>query len=170
MGKTKLPKDFELNELLEKLAFAQEENQHAALEQPMLYMACVEYRTKQMRHRQEAEMKVDNMRVDLSVKFRKQPARMKGEKALTERALGDMVDLVPQYRDAIAELMRAKRKEEYAKLLLDAYEHRRSTIKILAQYAFIQDVFSGENMVESLNKKRRELAKGIVGRREDSDQ
>ena len=138
-------------DLLERLAFAQEEVEGAALEQAKMFMAAATYRISKMRTRQEAEMHLDNLRVDYSLKMR---FKYKGQKGFTEKAIQEMVERTPDIRAAVAEMAKAKRLEEWAKLLLDAYEHRRSSLKILSQYAFMQDSFSGQSEVERMKRKR----------------
>jgi hypothetical protein len=146
--------EVDVHELLDRLAFAQEETEAAALDQPKCYMAAVTYRIKKMRVRQEAEMHLDNIRVDYSIKMR---FKYKGQKGTTEKAIAELVDRVPEIRTATAELATAKRLEKWAEGLLDAYEHRRSSIKVLAQYAFMQDSFTGQHAVERMKEKRERL-------------
>lgn len=155
--------EVDAKELVDRLAFAQEDTEEAALEQAKLYMAAATFRVTKMRKRQEAEMHLENMRVDYSLRMR---AKYKGQKGTTERSIQEMVDRVPEIRDAVAALAKAKRLEEWAKLLLDAYEHRRSTLKILAQFAFMQDSFNGQHEVDRL-KGQREHLKRSMGKEED---
>ena len=142
------------DDLLERLAFAQEETEQAALEQAKLYMAAVTYRIQKMRLRQEAEMHLENLRVDYSLKIR---MKYKGQKGMTEGAIKEMVARVPELRKAEEAAAKAKRLEEWAKGLIEAYEHRRSSLKILAQYAFMQDNFSGQGEVDRMKARRARL-------------
>lgn len=142
--------------LLERLAFAQEETEDAALEQAKLYMGAVTYRIQKMRSRQEAEMHVDNLRVDLSLKMRFK-YKSAGKKGVTERAIQEMVERYPDLRAAVAVLAKTKRLEEWSKGLLEAYEHRRSAIRVLAQYAFMRDDFDGKFEVDKMKDKRDRL-------------
>jgi hypothetical protein len=144
----------EKEDLLERLAFAQEEVEGAALEQAKLFMAAATYRVSKMRVRQEAEMHLDNLRVDYSLKMR---LKYKGQKGWTEKAINEMVERTSDIRTAVAAVAKAKRLEEWAKLLLDAYEHRRSSLKILTQFAFMQDTFSGQSEVDKMRRKRDRL-------------
>jgi hypothetical protein len=158
MPKKPLIGEVDVHELLDHLAFAQEETELAALEQAKCYMAAVTYRIKKMRIRQEAEMHADNLRTDYSLKMR---FKHKGKKGTTERMISELVERVPELRTAVEELATAKRIEEWAKGLLDAYEHRRSSIKVLAQYAFMQDNFSGQHTVEQMKNKRERLKRSM---------
>jgi hypothetical protein len=155
--------EVDVQELVSRLAFTQEETQDAALEQAKLYMAAASYRIKKMRARQEAEMHADNLQVDYSMKMR---MKHKGTKGMTERAISELVDRVPDIRQAKEALAKAKRLEEWSKLLLDAYEHRRSSIKVIAQFAFMQDSFSGQYETEKL-KNQRERLKRQIGKDEE---
>jgi hypothetical protein len=150
--------------IVDRLAFSQEETEEAALEQAKLYMAAATYRIKKMRKRQEAEMRLDNLKVDYSLKMR---FKHKGTKGTTERAIAELVERVPEIREAVADLAKAKRMEEWAKLLLDAYEHRRSSLKILAQFAFMQDEFNGKYEVDRLKSKREKLRREM--RKEEAE-
>jgi hypothetical protein len=149
--------------LLDRLAFAQEETEQAALEQAKLYMAAVTYRIKKMRVRQEAEMHEENLRVDYSLKMR---FKHKGQKGVTERAIQELTDRVPELRQATMTAAKAKRLEKFAEGILEAYEHRRSSIKVLAQFVFMQDSFSGQHEVDKLKRKREHL-KREIGKEED---
>lgn len=146
-----LSKDVDIERLLRKLAFPQEETEQAAVEQPRLFMDAATYRVHKMRERQQAEMHEENLRVDYSLKMR---AKFKGQKGTTEKALAEMVNKNPDLRDAVAAVAKTKRLEEWSKLLLDAYEHRRSSIKILAQFAFMKDTFSGQSEVDRMKRKK----------------
>ena len=150
--------EVDIHNLLDCLAFTQEEIETAALEQAKLYMAAVTYRIKKMRTRQEAEMRLDNLKVDYSLKMR---VRYKGQKGTTERAIQELVDRVPEIRQAVGDLATAKRLEEFSKGVLDAYEHRRSSIKVLAQFAFMKDTFSGQGEVDRLKKHQDRLKRDI---------
>jgi hypothetical protein len=153
-----LMKDVDVKNLVDRLAFAQEGTEDAALEQAKLYFEAVTYRIKKMRVRQEAEMHADNLQVDYSLKMR---IKFKGQKGMTEKAISEMVDRVPEIRQARVDFETAKRVEEWSKGLLDAYEHRRSSIKVLAQFAFMQDNFSGQYEVEKMKNKRERLKREI---------
>jgi hypothetical protein len=145
-----------LEDLLERLAFAEEDTVHATLEQAKLYMAAASFRIHKMRKRQETEMYVDNLRVDMSLHIRK---KYKGEKGVTEKFISERVNKMQVIRAAELEAAKAKRMEEYAKHLLDAYEHRRTSLKILAQFAFMDDSFTGKSEVNRLSAKRDSLRK-----------
>jgi hypothetical protein len=155
--------EVDTEDLLERLAFAQEETELAALEQAKLYMAAATYRIKKMRTRQEAEMHLDNIRVDYSLKMR---FKHKGQKGMTERSIQELVERVPEIRKATEDLAKAKRLEEWSKLLLDAYEHRRSSIKVIAQFAFIRDSFSGQYEADKM-KRQKERLKREMGKEEE---
>lgn len=160
MARAQLVGEVSRDELLERLAFAQEETEQAALEQAKLYMAAVSYRIQKMRLRQEAEMHLENLRVDCSLAIR---LKHKGQKGITEGAIKELVSRVPALRSAEEVAAKAKRLEEWAKGLIEAYEHRRSSLKILAQYAFMQDSFSGQGEVERLKAKRARLRRASDG-------
>lgn len=156
-----------LEDLLERLSFSEEGVQYAALDQAKLYMAAATYRVKKMRTRQEAESSLENLRVDFSLRVR---AKYKGQKGVTERYLTDLVEANQSLRGAKERASKAKRGEEWAKLLLEAYEHRRGSLKVLAQFAYMEDNFSGgsQDVVDRMRRKRERLKRGLP-EKEDED-
>ena len=158
--------EVELKDLLERLAFAQEEVQDAALEQAKLFMAAATYRVKKMKKRQEAEAALDDIRTSRSIQLRAKYVAS-GKKGVTEKYLTDMIDGNAVVREARNLALEARREEEWAKLLLDAYEHRRSSIKILATFAYLEDEFRpGGEEIEKMKSKRAQLKK-TLGRQEE---
>ena len=170
MARNILVGEVALNDLLERLAFAQEETEAAALEQAKLFMAAATYRIKKMKKRQDAEAALDDIQTDASMSLRRKSALNSAKKSITEKALAEMVSARTDVRAARNTALEAKREEEWAKLLLDAYEHRRSTIKILTQFAFIEDNFRpGGEEVEKMARKRAQLKAALPHRDGDDD-
>ena len=91
------------------------------------------------------------------------------KKGMTERYINDLVDNSPDIRKARDELHKAKRLEEYAKLLLDSYDHRRSSIKVLAQFAYVEDSMQLRNLGTERMKEERIRLKKALHDREDED-
>lgn len=155
-----------LQDLLDRLSFAEEGLQQAALEQAKLFMAAASYRINRMKDRQEAESKYEDLRVSRSLKL-----RMKyltgGKKSVTEKHINDLIDHDQEIRDARDEVLKAKRREEYSKLLLDSYDHRRSSIKVLAQFAYVEDSMK---LGESLKDKRERLKSALPKRLPEDDE
>lgn len=152
MDKKQLVGEVSLTDILDRLSFSEEDTPNAALEQPKLYAAAASYRIKKMRDRQEAELALDELRTTYSLKFR---GKYRGEKGYTEKYLSDLVEHQQAVRDALRKAAETKRNEEWAKHLLDAYEHRRTSLKILTQFAFMGDSFSGsQREVEKLQNRK----------------
>lgn len=166
MAKKLLIGEVNLEDILERLAFSEEETQQAALEQAKLYMAAASYRIAKMRKRQAADMALGNLQVDTSIRMR---LKYKGKPGVTEKFISERVSASQEIREAEAIAAKAKRLEEWAKHLLEAYEHRRSSLKILAQFAFMDDTFSGKSEVNRLAEKRERLKKQLRRDREDVD-
>lgn len=157
-----------VKELVDHLAFAQEETETAALEQAKLFMAAATYRVQRMKDRQEAEAALDDARTDRGLSLRRKNAGAK--KALTEKFLSDLVDSDSAVRDVRNKALEARRKEEWAKLLLDAYEHRRSAIKTLVQFAYIEDSFRpGGEELDKMKRRREQLKRDLPTRDGDDD-
>lgn len=170
MVKKPLFGEVNLQDLLERLSFAEEDTQNAALEQPKLYMQAADFRIKKMRVRQEAEMALDNIRVDRSLSLRRQQKVGEGKKkGLTEKNITELVEGLKEVREWKEKLATAKRMEEWAKHLLDAYEHRRTTLKILVQFAFIQDTVGGRHEVDKLHAQREKLRDQLRSERFSGD-
>lgn len=153
-----------LQTLVDKLAFSEEGTPTAALEQAKLYMAAASYRIKKMKERQEAEAAVDNMEVDVSLQVR---AKCVGKKGFTERYMNDMVSSNAKLRALRDVADKAKRLEEWAKLLLEAYEHRRGSLKVMAQFAFMEDNFTAGGEVEKMKRKKDRLERTLPDNEDD---
>jgi hypothetical protein len=166
MARKLLVGEVSLQDILDRLAFTEEQTSHAALEQAKLFMAAASYRIKKMRKRQETEMAVDNLRVDLSIGAR---IKYKGKKGVTEKFISEKVSSNPAVRRAEEEAATAKRQEEWAKHLLEAYEHRRTSLKILTQFAFMDDTFSGKYEVNRMMEKREKLKKALRNDRDEDE-
>jgi hypothetical protein len=158
MSRKLLIGEVSLEDLVARLAFAQEETPSAAVEQAKLFMAAADYRIKKMKIRQEADASYEDLRIHRSLQLRATNAKGK----LTERHLNDLVDRDPKIQQARDDAATAKRREEWAKLLLEAYDHRRSTLKILTQFAFMEDNFrGGADELERLRKKKARLKSSL---------
>ncbi len=166
MEKKLLIGEVSLEDILERLAFTEEQTSHAALEQAKLFMAAASYRIKRMRKRQETEMAAENLRVDTSIRLR---LKFKGTKGVTEKFISERVSASPTVREAEVAAADAKRNEEWAKHLLEAYEHRRTSLKILAQFAFMDDTFSGKFETDRMMNKREKLKRALKRDREEED-
>lgn len=154
-----------LTDLLDRLYFSDEQVGQAAMEQAKLFMAAATYRVKKMRVRQQAEADLDNARVTHSLRLRRQ-GKLNG-KNITERHLTDLVDGHEDMAELRAAVAKAKQHEEWAKLLLEAYSHRRDAIKVLAQFTYLEDSFKiGGNR---LKEERDRLLAKIKKRRTEED-
>lgn len=153
-----------LKDLLDNLTFDEEEVQTAAMNQPKLFMAAATFRIGKMKKRQRAEAKHDDLRTDKAIKLRVLKAQVK----MTEKQIGELVDRDPDIRIARNEVDDAKRHEEWSKLLLEAYDNRRASIKVLTQFAFIEDNFRGGTDEAEKMKKKREQLKRMLPDKEDA--
>lgn len=158
--------EVDVKDLLSRLAFAEEDTQRAALEQAKLFMAAATYRIRRMKERQQSDAAYDDIRTEKSIRL-----RVKGsggaKKGFTEKSLTELVDRDPAVKEARDAALAAKRREEWAKLLLDAYEHRRSTIKVLVQFAYIEDTFRPSGEVDSMKARREKLKRSLPDKEED---
>ena len=161
--------DVTLEDLLDRLSFSEENVQSAVLEQAKLFFSAADYRIKKMRKYQEAKARLEQIRIHESLKLREKNSNPeKGKKALTEKYLSDLVEQKQIIKEARAQLDQSERLEEWAKLLLEAYRQRRDSLRVYAQFAYVEDNFRvGENQIESMKEKRERLKRSIKDREEE---
>jgi predicted O-linked N-acetylglucosamine transferase (SPINDLY family) len=120
-----------LEKLLEKLAYTVETVQEAAVEQAVSFEAAANYRVDHMRRRMALEMELERLRAEIELAIRKQAAEI-GEKP-TEGAIKARLAVHKLIQRAENDLRAAEAMEEYAKLLLEAYRHRRDSLEVVGQ-------------------------------------
>lgn len=161
MPRKPLVGEVSLEELLERLSFPEEGLQQAVLEQAKLFMEAADFRIAKMRAYQGAKRELDGAKTQISLRLRaKYAVPQKGKKALTERHLTDLVEQTQTVKVASAALDKAERLEEWAKLLLEAYRQRRDSLKIMAQFAYVEENFRvgvGDRMKETRERLKSRL-------------
>lgn len=160
MARKTLVGEVELEDLLARLYFPEEEIQQAVLEQAKLFLAAADYRVKKMKSRQDAAYALDRLRAGYSLQVRKKfaAANVGGKRNVTEGQIKDTLERVEAINSAQEALGSAEALEEWSKLVLEAYRQRRDVLKILAQFAFVEDNFRlGHRDMDKLKEKRQKL-------------
>jgi aspartate/glutamate racemase len=119
-----------LDFLLKKLDFLEEEIRSAAAEQPGLFEKAARYRVDLMREKVRAKMLLQKAEAELSQKLR-EVARETGEK-VTENSLSEQVCLDSKVTRLQEAYDRAVEAEEYAILLLEAFRMRRDSLRVIS--------------------------------------
>jgi hypothetical protein len=119
-------------QLIEKLPIVSEDVLAEAAVQPQLFMEAAQYRIEKMRGRSQAsaELEQNRSRIALKVRAEKDPT---GKKP-TEGAVMARVELSATTKQFRQNHDDACAKEEFSKLILEAYRMRRDAIRILADH------------------------------------
>lgn len=119
-----------LKGLIDKIAFDPEDLEHAALEQPGLYLEASRYRTLKMRKKNSAYVTMNAVKARLGLSYRK---KKRDGQRLTEGAVKDAALFDPEMVSACKGLDHASEEEEWAKALVEVFRQRLSVIKVLTE-------------------------------------
>lgn len=133
-----------LEDLLARLDFSPEAVVTAAAEQPILFLKAARYRVTRMRNRLQAAMQCEEVRADKAMALRSN-ARSSGER-ITEGAIAELLTVSPAVKNAQDVANTATEEEEFAKLLLEAFRHRRDCLKVIG------DLTGAERAVRMLHE------------------
>jgi len=123
-----------IERLLKKLDFAEEMVVQAAIDQPTLYRRATVYRVQKMEQRINAETNLDLIRSKIGLLKRDRIDK----KDRTETLIKDMVTRTPRYLNAKEKFNRATVEEQFAKMLIDAFEQRMQAIWVVAKMAAVE--------------------------------
>lgn len=118
-----------VSRLIESLSVVDENILAVAAGQPLLFVEASRYRVAKMRQRSRAEAALEACASELGLRFRTPTGN---EQRITEGYVKTRLLKHPRYRQMKEEVDRAEEREEFAKLLLEAYRMRRDAIKIIA--------------------------------------
>ena len=119
-----------VSEIINGLKIVAENIDDEAVMQPLLFVDAARYRVAKMRIRAQAETALGQISSELGLSVR---ARGSGDTRITNDYIKSKVQKHSRYRVAQEELQEAEQKEEFAKLILEAYRMRRDAIKIVAE-------------------------------------
>lgn len=148
-------RSFDLDAVLSRLSYTVETVLEAAVEQASLFERVAHYRVEAMRSRLVLEMELERLKADLELSIRKQAADI--DEKITEGAIKARIAANGLVQMAQNRLSEAEAQEEYAKLLLEAYRHRRDSLEVVAQQSSAERSMS-RLVEEGLNETRRQLA------------
>lgn len=166
-----LDEPVDLQGLIEKLDFSEENILVANREQPSLFLEASRYRVKKMRGRIQAEsnLKAEEAKAGLFLRAKKKLAPKAG---VTEGYIKDKIFVHPEVVIARERLDKSQVYEEWAKLLLETYRQRGRTIQTLAELlgaeAYAQAKIGHKEVeLEGLEKLKAAVRKKYPGRVED---
>lgn len=125
-----LSSDIDLDDLLDNLEFSADNVQAAALNQPKLLLAAGRLQVRKTREKSRAEAALRLRRTEVDQYHRKR-ARENGTK-LTEAQIVAKIDRDAEVIRLQEEFDRAREEYEFAKLIVEAYHSRGSTIKVIS--------------------------------------
>jgi hypothetical protein len=153
--------DIDIEELLEKLDFVDEDVVNAAKAQPTLFLTASRFRIQCMRLSTKAASKLETMRAEKSLAIRRK-ALSTAEK-LTEGGISDKLRADEEVVKAQSACDKAKELEEFSKLVLDAYRMRRDALRIVSDLigaeVFVQKHIAGDNELSNAKKRLKEKYK-----------
>ena len=123
----------DLKALVNELQFNADDVEKAALRQPKLFLEASRYRVKKMRKKARRLIKMELIEAETAHKLRRASRKAERGERMTESAINDAVKLDPRWRKEKIRLERAFEEEEFAKQLLICFQHRQSTIKVVAE-------------------------------------
>src|ERR1700733_10532907 len=126
-------KQSELQELVEKLYFSEEDLHQAVLDQAQLFFTAAGFRIKKMHAKQDAENNYDMLRAEASIRIRKQ-FEADGKKGVTEGYIKDILEGDGILRTSKEQLAKAERLDKWSELLLESYRQRKDSLKLIAQF------------------------------------
>jgi hypothetical protein len=119
-----------LGELIRLLAVVDENIVSEAIRQPSLFIDAARYRVSKMREVSRAKAELDSCMSSIGLRIRAKGAG--GDQRTTEGYVKSKILRSPTYNKLQSAVHDAERKEEFSKLLLEAYRMRRDAIRIIA--------------------------------------
>lgn len=123
--------DVDIENLLGHLDFSEETLEQAAYKQPLLFVEACRYRVQRLRRKNMLESELSSSKTQLSLAIRKKSGT--GDKRMTERFVEAQIlqnDDIMALQD---KLSRAEEYEEFSKLLVEAFRHRRDSIRVVQE-------------------------------------
>lgn len=152
--------DTKLERLLRKLDFSAETVAEAATEQPRLFFEAAEYRVDKMRQYLQLEMDVARIRADRSLAERKHARD--NEQRITEGNLAELLTVNPKVIELQNQLAEAEANNEYAKLLLEAYRHRRDCLSVVERLTGAERAM--QKLVDANLEEMRKVRRNLEGK------
>ena len=148
-----LSQSSDVRELVDKLELDENDILSAAKEQPALFLKAARYKAQKQDRRADAEFQLDVLKTDLALKIRARDRATNKRKPITEANIKELLLKYPAYQEALKKFARAQKEEDFAKRLLDAYDHRGKSIKMVI------DMVGFEVVMEKRMSEYQEVAK-----------
>lgn len=151
----------QFDQLLQDLQIIDENITAEAVRQPLLFIAAARYRVDMMRKRAQLSAELDAVRVGLAISIRNKPVEDEDGKRgkLTEGAIKERIERQPKVKELREALDRAEENEEMAKLILEAYRERKSSINIIAEMQIFEGGKEGADVERE--EQRRKLSRRV---------
>jgi len=137
-------RDERLKKLLVELGFTEQNTVHAATRQAKLFSIAAEYRVEKMRNKNEAKAQLDLLQAQIAIRIHEREGK------ITEQKVKYLVIKNRKYQEALAAFNFATEEDKMADLLLEAYDQRLWSLKI------VSNATGMEQAVEKQLKKRAE--------------
>jgi hypothetical protein len=124
------------DELISKLAFAEATATFAASEQPFLFVKAARTRVQTMRRAMKARAALEQVEADTGLNIRDELFST-GQK-ITEAAVAARVVVSEAVINAQRVVRASDAEEELGKLIVEAYRHRRDSIRVIAEANLIE--------------------------------
>jgi hypothetical protein len=158
-----------VSDIISGLAIVAENIDEEAIVQPLLFVEAARYRVYRMRVRAQAETALDQVTGELGLHIRARKAG--GSERITNDYIKSRVQKHPRFRRLQSELQQAEQKEEFSKLLLEAYRMRRDAIKIVAEAQAAEGLRQVSGIErESATRRLRIEARRLQARRRQADE
>lgn len=168
-----LDQPVDLQGLIEKLDFSEENILAANREQPSLYLEASRYRVKKMRGRIQAEsnLKAEEAKAGLFLRAKK---KLNPKAGVTEGYIKDKIFVHPAVMEARQRYDDTQVYEEWAKLFLETYRQRGRAIQTLAELLGAEAIAQAriahkELEIEGFEKLKDAVRKKYPGRRGGED-
>jgi hypothetical protein len=146
-------------ELISKLPIVQENILAEAAIQPQLFMSAAEYRILKMQKVSQTGIELEAAKAKIALKIR--ATKDDQGKKPTEGYVAQRTEAQSSIKQKRLEYEQARTEDEFAKLILEAYRHRRDAIRIIADVQMSQGGHNKElnRIVQrySMGKQAREL-------------
>jgi hypothetical protein len=147
----------DLQRLLDRLDFGDDDIDRCVLEQASLFMKASVFYVQTMRARIIAESRYDRAKAEIAVRLREKKRASERGGGLTEGAIKERVLRFPAVVLALKKLNRAIVREELAEQLVAAYRQRRDALRV--HVMLLQTEMSGEMRITQQQVGRKKLAK-----------
>lgn len=140
-----------LDTLIGRLVIVDVNVKNEAMEQPMLFIQAARYRVARMRDVSRAKSELEATMSGLSLVVR---AKGRGQERMTEGYVKARILKNPKTKLLQRALQKAEEREEFSRLLLEAFRMRRDAIRIIAEMQNYEGI-RGTAEVERLEQNRK---------------